>query len=69
MIVHRLVAGRVRLLRGVRTAAGREALTGGDWVVETVDTVVVRTTTLESGCGGAVGPGRQVPAVPAGHLA
>jgi len=57
VIAHRVVAGRVRLLRGVRTATGREALTGADWVVETVDTPVVRTTT----CSPSVTPATTAP--------
>jgi hypothetical protein len=56
---HRLVDGRVRLLRGVRTAAGRGQLDGADWVIETVDAPVVRRTDLALVGHQAVGPGRE----------
>ena len=56
VIAHRLVAGRVHLLQGVRTAASRQELTGADWAVQTVDAPVVRTTSLCLGGSPAVLP-------------
>ena len=49
VIAHRVIDGRVRLLRAVRTAADRGVLVGADWVVDTVDAAVVRTTVLVLG--------------------